>query len=111
MKTIYFKIESTKNPQIYQEGYVEIPDDIEEPCEWYYYDQSGLTQPRPFIHHDGIGISQIGATNEQLHEIEEFSEEIYYSLVDWVEEVIIYSEETDKETMQKGNIKITIGDD
>lgn len=108
MKTVYFKIESTKNPQIYQEGYVEIPEDIEEPCEWYYYDQTGMTQSRPFTHHDGVGLT---ATEEQNYEIEQFKELVQYELVDFVNEVILNAEEDEHETYKKRNIKITMGDD
>ena len=112
MKTIYFKIISKKNREVYQEGYVEIPDDVEESADWFYYDQTGMVQPRMFTNHDGIGISQIGATFEQEQEISEFLQEVQYDYVDWVNDVILNSEEDEHETYEKGNLKIIInGDD
>ena len=72
-----------KNIEVYQEGYVEIPDDVEESEDWFYYNQSGMVQPRMFTHHDGIGIKQIGATFEQEQEISEFLQEVQYDYVDW----------------------------
>ena len=72
MNTIYFKIISKKNREVYQEGYVEIPYDVEEQEEWFYYNQSGMVQPRMFTHHDGIGIKQIGATFDKEQEISKF---------------------------------------
>ena len=111
-KIINFKIINKRNEEIYQEGYVEIPQNVEEPEEWFYYNQSGMVQPRMFTHHDGIGISQIGATFEQEQEISEFLQEVQYDYVDWVNDVILNSEEDEHETYEKGNLKIIInGDD
>ena len=112
MREINFKIISKKNREVYQEGYVEIPDDVEDPSEWFYYNQTGMVQPRMFTHHDGIGISQIGATFEQEQEISEFLQEVECDYVDWVEDVILNSEEDETGTFEKGNLKIIInGDD
>ena len=92
MKTIDFKIIYNKNNEVYQTGFVEVPDDIEEECEWFYYNQSGMTQPRMFTHHEGIGISQIGATFEQE------------------DEVIVTSEEDENATYTRGDITIVINE-
>ena len=109
MKTIYFKIISKKNREVYQEGYVEIPDDVEESADWFYYNQTGMTQSRPFTHHDGVRIHQ---SFSQENEIDRFIELVEYEYVDWVNDVILNSEEDEHETYEKGNLKIIInGDD
>lgn len=107
-KIIDFRIINKGNEEIYQEGYVEIPDDVEKPGAWYYYNQTGMVQPRMFTHHDGIGISQIGATFEQEQEISEFLQEVQCDYVDWVEDVILNSEEDETGTFEKGNLIIKI---
>ena len=110
MKTIEFEIISKENPQIHQNGYVEVPADEEEMPEWFYFDQYGMTQPRMFTHHDGIGISQIGATDEQEKELDEFLTQVQFDFVDWVDEVILLSEEDEHETYAKGDLIIKIND-
>lgn len=108
MKTIEFEIISSKNPQISQMGYVEVPADEEEMPEWFYYDQSGIPQPRMFTHHDGIGINQIGATDEQEKELDEFLNQVQFELVDFVDDTILLSEEDEHKTYQKGDLIIKI---
>lgn len=108
MKTIEFEVIFSKNPQIHQEGYVEVPADAEEEVEWFYYNQSGMPQPRMFTHHDGIGISQIGATDEQEKEIDEFLHQIQFDYVDYVDDIIILSEEDEHKTYHKGDLIIKI---
>lgn len=108
MKTIEFEIISSKNPQISQMGYVEVPADEEEMPEWFYYDQSGMPQPRMFTHHDGIGINQIGATDEQEKELGEFLHQIQFDYVDYVDDIIILSEEDEHKTYHKGDLIIKI---
>ena len=109
MKTINFKIISKKNREVYQEGYVEIPQNVEEPEEWFYYNQTGMAQSRPFTHHDGVRIHQ---SFDQENEIDRFIELVQYEYVDWVNDVILNSEEDEHETYEKGNLKIIInGDD
>ena len=110
MKTIEFKISSIKNPQIHQDGYVEVPSDENEMPEWFYYNQTGMAQPREFTHHDGIGITQIGATDEQLAELDAFDLAIHRDFVDWVNEVILLSRESDNRTYRKGDIVIKINE-
>ena len=102
MKTVNFEIKSIRNPNIHQNGYVEIPTDVEEEAEWFYENQSGLSQAREFIHHDEIGLSQIGATDEQEFEIEEFLNEVHQ---EWVTDIVLTF---DKGTYQKGDLIVTI---
>ena len=97
-----FEIKSIVNGNIYQTGYVEIPDDVEEEAEWFYTNQSGLSQAREFTHHDDIGLSQIGATEEQEFEIEEFLNEVHQ---EWVTDIILTF---DKGTYEKGDLVVTI---
>ena len=47
-------------------------DDLDEEVEYFFYNQSGLTQPRRFIHHDEIGLTSIGASDEQMSEVDNF---------------------------------------
>lgn len=107
MKIINFKIKSKKN-EVYQEGYVEIPDDVEESADWFYYNQTGMTQSRPFTHHDGVGLT---LTEEQNYEIEQFKELVQYELVDWVNNVILNAEENEQGTYEKGDIIIQINEE
>lgn len=110
MKTIEFEIIYNPNPQIHQNGYVEVPLNEDETVEWYFYNQSGMTQPREFTHHDGIGITQIGATEEQQAEIDKFLEIVHVDLVDWVQDVIVLSEEDENDTYTKGDLTIHVND-
>ena len=110
MKTIDFEIIFAKNPQISQRGYVEVPADEEEDVEWFYYNQSGMPQPRMFTHHDEIGISQIGATDEQEEELDEFLSQVQFEYVDFVDNIILLSEEDENRTYKKGDIIIKIND-
>ena len=105
MNTIYFKIISKKNREVYQEGYVEIPDDVEESADWFYYNQTGMTQSRPFTHHDGVRIHQ---SFSQENEIDRFIELVEYEYVDWVNDVILNSEEGKYELCQLGDLIIEI---
>lgn len=98
-----FEIKSIKNANIHQNGYVEVPDDVEEEAEWFYINQSGLSQAREFTHHDEIGVSQIGATEEQEFEIEQFLNEIHES--EWITDVILNFESG---TYEKGDLVVTI---
>lgn len=107
MKTIRFEIQSKLNPQIHQNGYVEIPNDEDEVPEWFYYDQQGFAVPRVFTHHDGIGLT---ATDNQEMEIINFNEDIQYNYVDWVHDVILTADEDENETYTKGTLIIQIND-
>lgn len=97
-----FKIKSIRNPNIHQNGYVEIPNDVETEADWFYENQSGLSQTREFTHHDEIGLTQIGATEEQEFEIEEFLNEVHQ---EWVTDTVL---NFDKGTYTKGDLVITI---
>lgn len=108
MQTINFEIIYQPNPQIHQNGFVEAPDDIEELPNWFYYDQSGIAQPREFTHHDGVGISQIGATEEQTSEIDRFLYLIHFELVDFVNDTILLAFEDERTSFVKGDILIKI---
>ena len=110
MKTISFEIIYGKNQEIHQNGYVEVPDDVNEDVEWFYYDKQGFAQPREFTHHDGIGITQIGATDEQQAEVDKFLQLVNVDLVDWVVDTIVTSEEDENETYMKGDLIVHIND-
>ena len=105
MKTINFKIIYNENEDIYQVGYVEVPDDIEEESDWFYYDQNGFAQPRVFTHHEGV---ELTATPEQIAEIEKFNEIIYVDEVDWVNDVILTAEEDENHTYVRNDITIIV---
>ena len=105
MKTIYFRIISKKNNEVYQEGYVEIPDDVEESADWFYYDQTGMAQSRSFTRHDGV---RIHPSFSQENEIDRFIELVEYEYVDWVNDVILNSEEDKYELCMLGDLIIEI---
>lgn len=106
MKTIKFKIISNKNENIYQEGYVEIPKDIEEMPEWFYYDQQGFAIPRVFTHHDDV---ELTATDEQIAEVEEFNEAIMDE-IDFINDAILTADEDENRTYVSNNITIIVND-
>lgn len=108
MKTINFRIISKQNREIYQTGYVEVPDDLQEPSEWFYFDPTGMAQPREFTHHDGVGLT---ATDAQYFEMEQFEESVHYKLVDYVNDVILNAEEDEHETYEKGDLIIKINEE
>ena len=110
MKTIKFKIISNENKKIYQEGYVEVPEAVEEMPEWFYYDQNGFDVPRAFTHHDGIGLTQIGATDEQKSEIEKFNEIVFVDEIDFINDTILTAEETENRTYVRNDITIIVND-
>lgn len=91
-KTIYFKIMAKENTDVYQEGYVEIPEDIEVEPDWFYYDQNGVAQSRAITHHDGIGLTQIGANHEQEVELDSFANALSEE-VDFIDDVILNADE------------------
>lgn len=109
MKTIEFQITYAKNENVYENGYCEIPDDLDEEVEYFFYNQSGLTQPRRFIHHDEIGLNRIGATDEQMSEVDNFKLELA-EFVDFIAEAIELAEEDDNRTYFKGDLIITINE-
>lgn len=110
MKTIEFQILYNKNNDIHQEGYVEVPSDVEELPEWFYYDQNGFVVPREFTHHDGIGLTQIGATAEQESELQRFYEIVHLEEVDFIDEVILTADEDEHRTYIRDDITIIVND-
>jgi hypothetical protein len=108
MIEVNFEIIYAKNPNIHQDGYVEMPDDVEEDVEWFYYDQNGIAIPRQFTNHDEIGLTQIGATDEQKWEIDSFLTLINTEYVDWVNDVICTSDGNEQKTYTKGDLIIKI---
>lgn len=109
MKTINFKIISNKNENIYQYGYVEVPEDVEEMPEWFYYDQNGFAIPRAFTHHDEIGLTQISATDEQESDIEEFNR-IIMDEIDFINDAILNAEEDENKKYVHNDITIIVND-
>ena len=105
--TIYFKIE---NKNCEQKGYVEIYEDDEYMPEFYYWNYNTGYQCQETVYHKNEMIT--GLTDEQISEIEDFKELVNNTYVDWVNDVILNSEEDEHETYEKGNLKIIInGDD
>ena len=109
MKTINFKIIYNKNDDIYQEGYVEVPEDIEELPDWFYYDQNGFAQPRVFTNHDGIGLTQVGATTEQLNELDVFYKAVNDE-VDFIDDAILTADEDENRTYVRENLTLIINE-
>lgn len=109
MKTIFFKIISNENENIYQEGYVEVPDDVEELPEWFYYNQEGSAQPQIFTNHDEIGLTQIGATPEQEAELESFWKALDNDVI-FIDDVILTAEEDENRTYVRNDITIIVNE-
>ena len=110
MKTINFKIISNKNENIYQYGYVEVPEDVEEMPEWFYYDQNGFAIPRVFTHHDEIGLTQIGATDEQASDVDEFNRIIFADDIDFINDSILNAEEYENRTYVRKDVTLIINE-
>ncbi len=108
MKEINFEIISNRNKEIYSIGYIEIPSNDEfqdEEVEWYFYNDTGV-QSRWFTHHDGVGLSP---TEEQNNEIDQFMSD-YDEDSEWIDTVIIQSEEEENKTYVRENITLIIND-
>ena len=106
MREINFEIRSNKNKEIYSEGYVEIPYDIEaEDVDWYYWTGNGY-QSRWFTHHDGVILSP---TEEQNNEVDQFMAD-YADDCDWIDTVIVQSEEYENKTYVRENLTLTINE-
>ena len=111
MKTINWEITYAKNDDVYQYGDVEIPKDINESAEWTYYKEDGMPAPHFYIIHAGIGITQIGATDQQLEEIDDFRMQIQHTYCDVIDEIILLAGEDENDTYYVGDLIIKIGDD
>lgn len=106
MKTIKFEIIANENENVYQKGYVEVPEDIEEMPEWFYYDQQDFAIPRVFTHHDDV---ELTATDEQIAEVEEFNEAIMDE-IDFINDAILTADEDENRTYVHDNITIIVND-
>lgn len=106
MKTINFEIIANKNENVYQKGYIEIPEDIEQTPEWFYYNQNGFAIPRVFTHHDDV---ELTATDEQIAEVEEFNEAIMDE-IDFINDAILTADEDENRTYVRNDITIIVND-
>ena len=108
MKTINFQIIYAKNEEVYQEGYVEIPDDITESSEWHYFTETGLEAFGMYTIHEGIITSPRGATDDQIAEVDDFKLSVQHEYCDYIDAVIYDAIEREKETYTKGDLIIKI---
>jgi hypothetical protein len=106
MKTIKFEIIANENKNVYQKGYVEVPEDIEEMPEWFYYDQQGFAIPRVFTHHDDV---ELTATDEQASDVDEFNITIADE-IDFINDAILNAEEDENRTYVRNDITIIVND-
>ena len=83
-KIIYFKIE---NKNCTEQGYVQ----------------------QEIVEHKREEIT--GLTDEQYNDIEEFKNLVNNKYVDWVQEYIFMSDEDEKDFLQIGELKITVGEE
>ena len=83
-KIIYFKIE---NKNCIEQGYVQ----------------------QEIVEHKREEIT--GLTDEQYNDIEEFKNLVNNKYVDWVQEYIFMCDEDEKDFLQIGELKITVGDE
>ena len=104
--TIYFKIE---NENCEETGYVEIYEDDEYMPEFYYWNGSSGYQCQETIYHKKEEIG--GLTDEQINEIEEFKQLVNNTYVDWIQEYIFMCDEDEKDFLQIGELKITVGEE
>ncbi len=103
--TIYFKIE---NKNCIEKGYVEIYDDDFYMPDWYYWKNGQGYVQQEIVEHKREEIS--GLTYE-ICEIEYFKELVNNVYVDWIQEFIFMSEEDEKDFLQIGELKITVGEE
>ena len=105
MKTIYFKIE---NENCEETGYVEIYDDGYM-HDWYYWKNGqGYVQQEIVAHkREEIG----GLTDEQLCEIEYFTELVNNVYVDCILEFIFMADEGEINEMEIGELTVKVGDE
>lgn len=103
-KVIYFKIE---NKNCIEEGHVEIYDDDLYMPDWYYWKNGQGYVQQEIVEHKREEIT--GLTNEQIDEIEQFKYLVNNKYVDWVQEFIFMSEGDEKDFLQIGELKITVG--
>ena len=105
-KIIYFKIE---NKNCTEQGYVEIYDDDDYMPDWYYWKNGQGYVQQEIVEHKREEIT--GLTDEQYNDIEEFKNLVNNKYVDWVQEYIFMSDEDEKDFLQIGELKITVGEE
>ena len=106
-KIIYFKIE---NKNCIEQGYVEIyNDDDDYMPDWYYWKNGQGYVQQEIVEHKREEIT--GLSYEQICEIEYFKELVNNVYVDWIQEFIFMSEEDEKDFLQIGELKITVGEE
>lgn len=105
-KVIYFKIE---NKNCIEQGHVEIYDDDLYMPDWYYWKSGQGYVQQEIVEHKREEIT--GLTDEQINQIEEFKYLVNNKYVDWVQEFIFMSDEDEKDFLQIGELKITVGEE
>ena len=105
-KIIYFKIE---NENCEETGYVEIYDDDDYMPDWYYWKNGQGYVQQEIVEHKREKIT--GLTDEQLNEIEKFKQLVNNTYVDLVQEYIFMCDEDEKDFLQIGELKITVGEE
>ena len=105
-KIIYFKIE---NKNCIEQGYVEIYNDDLYMPDWYYWKSGQGYVQQEIVEHKREEIT--GLTYGQICEIEYFKELVNNVYVDLIQEFIFMSEEDEKDVLQIGELKITVGEE
>ena len=105
-KIIYFKIE---NKNCIEQGHVEIYDDDLYMPDWYYWKSGQGYVQQEIVEHKREEIT--GLNDEQINQIEEFKYLVNNKYVDWVQEFIFMSDEDEKDFLQIGELKITVGEE
>ena len=105
-KIIYFKIE---NKNCTEQGYVEIYNDDFYMPDWYYWKNGQGYVQQEIVEHKREEIT--GLTDKQYNDIEEFKNLVNNKYVDWIQEYIFMCEEDEKDFLQIGELKITVGEE
>ena len=105
-KIIYFKIE---NENCTEQGYVEIYNDDFYMPDWYYWKSGQGYVQQEIVEHKREEIT--GLTDKQYNDIEEFKNLVNNKYVDWIQEYIFMCEEDEKDFLQIGELKITVGEE
>ena len=105
-KIIYFKIE---NKNCIEQGYVEIYDDDDYMPDWYYWKNGQGYVQQEIVEHKREELT--GLTDEQYNDIEEFKNLVNNKYVDLVQEYIFMCDDDEKDFLQIGELKITVGEE
>lgn len=105
-KIIYFKIE---NRNCIEQGYVEIYNDGFYMPDWYYWKSGQGYVQQEIVEHKREEIT--GLTDKQYKDIDEFKYMVNNEYVDLVQIFIFMSEEDEKDFLQLGDLKITVGEE